>query len=114
MLAAFNARATPMEKPNVRAKVVVFEFPAYAAGCDGIRLWPVVTMRLRQDQNLHCPERAIPDELFSFQVHTRLHDGEGRLHTYTLGRHLESTRHSPTYCIVPPSPSLDESFANYL
>ncbi|KAL1715374.1 hypothetical protein EV715DRAFT_207628 [Schizophyllum commune] len=113
MLAAFNARATPMEKPNVRAKVVVFEFPAYAAGCDGIRLWPVVTMRLRQDQNLHCPERAIPDELFSFQVHTRLHDGEGRLHTYTLGRHLESTRHSPTYCIVPPSPSLDESFANY-
>ncbi|KAI5823589.1 hypothetical protein K523DRAFT_376780 [Schizophyllum commune Tattone D] len=111
MIAGFNTPGVPMAKPNVRAKVAVFEVPACAVG--PVHLWPGVTMCLGQDQILHCPDRAIPDEPFSFQVHTRMPDGEGHLHTYTLRRQLESTRRFPAYCIVPPSPSLDESFANY-
>ncbi|KAI5896499.1 uncharacterized protein SCHCODRAFT_02685463 [Schizophyllum commune H4-8] len=113
LILAFNTRGTPMEKPNVRAKVAVFEVPAYAAGRNRIRLWPSVTMCLGQDQILHCPDRAIPGALFAFQVHTQFPGAEGHLHTYTLRDDLESTRRSPAHCIVPPSPSLDESFSYY-
>ncbi|KAL1736802.1 hypothetical protein EV714DRAFT_198258 [Schizophyllum commune] len=101
-------RAPAAKNPGLRAKIYLFEIPAGAVGPIDL---PGVYMSIGQDHLVHCPRRALPAALFSFQVHTRRPDQEGLLHTYTLRLDLESTCKSLTHLNVPSAPGGDEHFA---